>query len=361
MSSPGVYLFLGPETGEKNQVTTDLLQEFRATHGGGVDEFTFYGFEDSIDKLVETARSGSLFSSGTFIIFRGIEQVRLGEKGGVFDRYLKTPSPDCLIVLQSDEVSTSKYPTLKRLSELLPEKNKKIYWEMYESKRLGWITSYIRNRGGSMSPEAAELFLELVENNSQDMARECDKLLLLHGEGREITLEDIEHYIFHSKEENAYTIFGYLAEKDLVRSLEGLQKVFSGGEGQGIPLMAGLVRQFRTLGALKSRIPRGMPSIDLLKTMGVTFKRSQGVYQAAFQKYSAGEVARVVRLAGKYEFALREFRGAWHQRLLELFMYQTVVRGGRGELLGTDGPGSLEGSLEPDSLGFFGLSGVGGR
>lgn len=342
-----MYVFLGPESGEKARETQELKKAFKEKYHDSIEEFTLYGFEDGIPRLLELARGGSLFSAGCFITFREADQIKINDQIKQLEQYIKSPTPDCLIVFESDQVSTTKFPFLKKVSSLIPKQAQKIFWEMFENKRQSWLISYVRSHGGSISREAAELFLELVENNSQDMARECDTLLLLHQGDAEITLEDVERFIFHSKEENPYTIFGYLAERDLSRALEGLQKYVGGGEHLSIPLMGSLVRQFRVLGLLKSTFPKGVPSNDGLKEHGIAFRRAQTAYQTALQKYSALEAGRIIHLAGQYEFTLREFRSSWHHRLLELFFYQVIVRGGQGSVITSQ--------EEPDELGVFAL------
>jgi DNA polymerase-3 subunit delta len=343
-----IYVFLGPESGEKAREILEIKQAFKEKHNNSIEEYTLYGFEDGIPGLLELARGGNLFSSGCFIIFREADQIKINDQMKQLEQYIKSPSADCVIVFDSDQVSTTKFPFLKKVTSLIPKQAQKIFWEMFENKRQSWLISYVRSHGGSISREAAELFLELVENNSQDMARECDTLLLLHQGDTEITLEDVERFIFHSKEENAYSIFGYLADRDLSRALEGLHKFVGAGDHHSIPLMGSLVRQFRVLGMLKSTFPKGIPSNDTLKDHGIGFRRAQTAYQTALQKYTTLEVGRIIQLAGQYEFALREFRSSWHHRLLELFCYQVTVRGGQGSIITSQ--------EEPDQLGVFALS-----
>ncbi|KGE71871.1 DNA polymerase III subunit delta [Spirochaeta lutea] len=335
-----VYLFLGPESGEKGAAVNRLLEQYRSAAGGEIDTYTLYGFEDSLSRLVELARNGSLFSAGVFIRFRNAEQIKGTGDLSLLAEYLKKPAEQTLVVFESDETSSQKTASLKRIAAKTPKSAQKVFWEMFENQRQSWLINYIRSKGSTISTEAAELFLDLVQNNTEQMAHEADKLILLHGissgDGQqigEIVAEDIEQYIYHSKEENPFTIFKYVVERDFSLSLEGLQKVFAAGDSMGIGIMAGLLRQFRVLLGLKSDYPRGVPSQEGLKKHGVVFKRSQAIFAQGLRNFSLIELGRIVRLAGEYEFALREHRPAMHCHLLSLFCYQAVVRGGAGEVL----------------------------
>lgn len=347
MSLQPVYLFLGPENGEKARETKRLHGEFAQASGGEIDHHVYYGFDDSLSQVLAEARSGSLFSSGSFIVFRSIEEIKGNEDSNALAAYLKNPPKDAVLVLESNETSSSRTAFLKKAATLIPKPAQKVFWEMFENQRQSWLIAYLRERGGHISPQAAEAFLDLVANNTEEMARECDKLLALHPEeGREISLEDVETYIFHSREESAYTVFAYLAEKNLIAALEAVNSILAQGEGQAIGLMAGLIRQFRALATIKAATPRGEPRQDQLKAAGIIFKRAQNTFLTACRNFRAQESARVLRAAGAYEFSLRELRSPSHKHLLHLFCYQAVHGADRALV---DPPEDI------DSIGPFGL------
>ena len=347
MNQSPVYLFLGPETGEKGREVRALKEQFARDQGGNIESQVFYGFDDDLAAVLGDARNGSLFSQGRFLVFRAIEELRGSQDVVALEAYLRNPPPATVLVLESDEASSSRSSFMKKAASIIPKKAQKIFWEMFENQRQTWLISYIRENGGNISKPAAELILDLVSNNTEEMARECDKLLALHAGAGEITVDDVESYIFHSKEESPYTIFGYLAERNLGLALEALHTVLAQGEGQAIGLFAGLIRQFRTFAAIKADNPRGEPADDALKAHGVVFKRAQAAFRTACRNYSAAEAGRILKLAGSYEFALREFRSGLHSHLLQLFFYQAVVNGGVGSIV--DPP------VDEEGAGLFGL------
>lgn len=406
MSSSSVYLFLGPESGDKNREIEALRQAFRggggstgtgesaasarngSTSGGAasggsstgagagpaaasgqagvpqekspeeaarkppkksIEEHILHGFDDDAATLVRLLRSPSLFSDGIFVVFRGIEQVRGADQAALLGDYLVHPSENTVLILESTENSLAKIPVLAKHGQLIPRQNQKVFWEMFENRREDWLRSRIRERGGSISRDAAELFLETVENNTETMAWEVDKLLLMHANKSEIQVEDIETYLFHSKVETPFTVFAYLAERNLENCLAAIPGILA-SEGTGIPVLAGIVRQLRILAKIKSLQPRGVPDTALLEEVGLKFKRAQASMLAAASRFSAAETAAALALALHYEFALREFGPAMHAHLLQLFCYQVIVRGGRGTIVTR--------SAEPDRTGVFSLSGM---
>ena len=236
-----VYLLLGPEEGEKNEFISSAIETYRKNAGEEPEVYRYYPYDTDIGEIISIIRNGSLFSSYKFIILRNLEDVKgtgLKELTG----YLASPEKDATLFL-----ITSDYRPQSSVAKLVPKEQQKMFFELFENKKRDWLSRYFRSSGISVDGEAIELLLELVENNTLEMKNAADRLILYFGSGASLGADEVEEFIYHSKEENVFTLFGKIVTRDFPSSLETMRKIIDSGGTNGIQLIAGLVWQFRRL------------------------------------------------------------------------------------------------------------------
>jgi DNA polymerase-3 subunit delta len=320
---PGVYLLLGPEAGEKQDFIDSVRAAIQKRTGEKPEEAKFYQFETPVAELLAQIRNGSLFAAHRLVLLEGVEQVRTKSDVEALVAYCGKPAEDVTLLLLSEEPQVD-----KRLSAAIPSDRRKIFWEMFDNQKLGWVTSYMRRLGCAISAEAANLLLELVENNTQELRVECDRLALFFGKDHEIQFADIEHFIYHSKEENVFTLFAEIAAANFLNALEILQKIMLGSDGNPVGIMAGLTWQFRRLLGVQILLDDRYAVHDAFQRMNIRSKRTQKDYDAGRQNYKRDALERIVLLAGKYDALLRRTASSLHPLLMQMFLYSVVVRKG---------------------------------
>ena len=107
-----------------------------------------------------------------------------------------------ILILQSDTTKVE-----SALKGIFPKEGTKIFWELFEDQKRGWIVRYFREAKLTVTQDAVDVLLEMVENNTQDLKKECEKFVLFFEPGKKISGEELEQYIYHSKEENVFTLF----------------------------------------------------------------------------------------------------------------------------------------------------------
>jgi len=319
-----IFLLLGPEHGEKSEYLDALRRKISSTVGEAAEEHKLYSFESSIREAVSLLQSPSLFSSHTLVRVLGAEQYKRVEDVKVLIEYAAHPAENGTLVLESDAPGIE-----KKIEALVIPERKKIFWEMFDNQKHGYVVGYFRKKGVAIDHEAAELLLELVENGSDELRREADRLCLIFGKGSRIAAEDVERYIFHSKEENVFTLFEQIVAGDLERALDILQQLQLAGTGQANQILAGLTWQLRNLHAVRCAVDRGMTAPEATAASGVRGKRNQKLYAAAAQAMDTSAVERGLEAACKLTVELRSTRPAVHYGLLSDFVFRLTV--GRGE------------------------------
>jgi len=319
-----IFLLLGPEHGEKAEFLDAIRRKIASQTGEAPEEHKLYSFESGVREAVSLLQSPSLFSSHTLVRVLGAEQYKRVEDTKVLIEYAAHPAENGTLVLESDAPGIE-----KKIEALVIPERKKIFWEMFDNQKHGYVVGYFRKKGVAIDHEAAELLLELVENGSDELRREADRLCLVFGKGARIAAEDVERYIFHSKEENVFTLFEQIMAGDLDRALEILQQLQLAGTGQAHQILAGLTWQLRNLHAVRCAVDRGLSAAEAAAAAGVRGKRNQKLYAAAAHALDTHAVERGLKAAAELAVELRSTRPAVHYGLLSDFVFRLTV--GRGE------------------------------
>jgi DNA polymerase-3 subunit delta len=318
-----LYLLLGPETGKKNTFIADIRAAL-TLKGEPPEEYRFYGFETSIQDVVSLLRNASLFASRKLVIFNNAEDVKKKDDLGLLAEYAKNPSPDGVLVFITDAFATE-----KKLADCVGAKGTQKFYELFDNEKKGWVVNCFARRKARITSEAADLFLDMVENTTSEFERECASLCLFKGENAEITADDIETYLYHSRPETVYSLFGTICALDFEASLEILAKLFLEGEAP-VQLLGGLFRQFRSLQAYSQLLAMNVPPAEAFTRAKIYFKRNQRICSEGAKNFTAAQLDDIISLCADFDEHLRASGSGTdlHPRLFEIFLYCVIKKKG---------------------------------
>lgn len=325
MSTAPVVLFLGPEEGEKQSAIRELREAMRNRHGDDLEEHTFYAFDTPSESVVALLQNGSLFGSGTIVRYRAVEHLKRKDEYEPLQRYAENPGASALLILESSEVSVA-----KGVEQAAGPKNKRVFWEMFDNQKHGWLEGYFRRNKVKIEPEAVELMLELVQNNTMELRQEADRLISFVGDT--ITVEEVDRYIYHAREESVFSLFDALMAHDLDHALDILGKLMA--ENEAVQILLGLSWQLDRLYHLQMLRAAGLPDGELFAELArvtgrrVNSKRAQKNLLSALRAYGRLDSERILVLTGEVDALLRTVPAGYHRGLMEQFLYSVVVRGG---------------------------------
>jgi DNA polymerase-3 subunit delta len=327
------YLFLGPELGEKD----DAVEEIRRTLGaagssgapgkGGFEETSFYAGDTPAAEICAALRNGSLFTDTRLFLIKNIEAFRKKDELELLVSCVKSPQRGTVVILLSDE---TKAP--KALEEAVPSGNKRIFWELFENRKAGWVRDFFRREGCRISDEGIARVLELVENNTEALKRDCGRLARFLGKEKIIGADDAEEWLSHSREESSFTLFSRIAMGDLSGSVESLHALL-GAKESFQSILGGLGWCFRRLRDYQALAESGRLTGDRsddfeLRKIGLSSPKSRKDYQQADRFYGAGAADRFLALTAEYDIRLRSSGGALETLLMEMFLYKLIRRRG---------------------------------
>ena len=213
MAETEVYLFTGPEAGEKNEAIENL-RDAASKKNNGIEQYKYYAADVRIEDIVAQLQNASLFSPALFISLRNAEQIKQKSDIESLVSWIKASknSPNTLVLI-SEENSID-----KKIESAVPSSHKKIFWEMFENRKPQWVENFFRKNGFSISPDAVEQILEMVENNTESLKSECSRFFFCFEKGTTITSDDVEKILSHNREENAFTLFDSMADISKIHS-----------------------------------------------------------------------------------------------------------------------------------------------
>lgn len=313
------YLFCGPEIGERQDAVSAIRKGIAKNYGEVPEETSFYAGETPVSDLVSILRNGSLFSPVRLFLIKNADQLKKKEEIDLLVSYLNAPQDDTTVICLSDEISVD-----KRLDAAFSRENKRIFWELFENRKTEWVEAFFRREGFQITDDGVETILELVENNTDALKRECSRLILFLEKGVPITEAVVEKWLSHTRQESAFTLFSRIAEGDLERAIESLHTLLGAKESPQA-ILAGLNWCFHRLYDYLDLVQRG-PVTDLdLKKIGLSSKKAQKDYQQAAKRYSLQAVRRIIELLADIDVTLRALGSAPEGIIMDIFIYKIIA------------------------------------
>ncbi len=326
-----VYLLLGPEEGEKDLFVKKVIESISKTRGEKPEVRSYYPFEGDLVTILAQLRNGTLFCESRVLIIKNIEEITKKRDIDLLLEYCDAPAAQATLLLLSNEIGKIN----KRLEKKVPPKNRKIFWELFDNQKMGWIFNFFKKRNIDIDKRGAAFLLDMVENNTRELREIGEKLALYFGEGSRIDMEKVESIIYHSKEENVFTLFDRVAHRTLDSAAEVLYKIQLSREADPVQLLAGLLYQFRKLITFVRLLQENFPRSEAFNKIAVRSKRVQRVYAEGASLYSLNELETIIRLIACFDIRLRAAKSSRHGSLLQLFLYYLVHNGGRGAWMQT--------------------------
>ncbi len=330
MAAP-IFLYTGPETGEKNDQIL-LQKDALKKKFGAIDDFVYYGTDLNMSDVVAQLMTESLFTPATFVLIRSAELIKDKKDIDLLAEWIKTAENkdgSTVLVLASDELKVD-----SKLEKIVPPANRRVFWEMFENRKEQWLYSFFKKNGYSIDSEAVSSILDMVENNTEELRSECSRFFMCFPAGHTVTEYDVEQILSHNRAESAFTLFDAMAaqnstEKRLESSLLILQKIrLSKKDSDAVVILAGLLYCFRKLLLWHSIHSGHTPDEIELKKNGFSSKTARSQYSQAGKIWTAAQTAAIIALLSKTDMDIRSLGSALQDTLLVLAVYEIIVKNG---------------------------------
>ena len=322
----GVHLLLGPETGKKRAFVEQIVAAAEARFGD-TEVLRAFPYDSDLINLVATLRTPGLFISHRVVLLQEAQDLRAGQALNALADYCREPAAVSTLILTSNGMARDLPAALTRAVD---QARTRVFWEMFENEKQGWLLHYFRTREITLEASACALILELVPADGAALDALCGNLASFVGPGATISAPDIEQFLYHSKEETVFTLFDRVAERDLQGTLETVTTLLLSRRGDAVQIIGALLSQFQRLTELKELVAARTSAAAAMQKLRITSKRMQRTYQEAHRRYSDAEMAPIHRVLVEFDTRTRLLSQELAEPLLQLLLYHVVVRGGRG-------------------------------
>jgi DNA polymerase-3 subunit delta len=318
-ASPNAYIFLGPELGKKQDEVDSIKQKIQ-----DAEITTFYAGETPVSVIADTIQNNSLFSEKLLIIIKNADAIKKKDEVDLLVSCIDNLDPNTAIIMLSDEIKLA-----AALDDAVPKNNRKIFYELFEREKNEWLKQFFKREGFNIDKDSISVILEMVENNTEALKRECSRLVHFlpreeQGESQ-VRTEDVEKWLSHNREESAFTLFSRIASGDLSKALESLSVMLAAKESAQ-SILAGLAWCFRKLGDYLSLLETGDANNNFeLKKIGLSSPKARDDYAAAARRYNAESAEACLALTAEYDNLLRSPVGVMERILMDRYVYKVIT------------------------------------
>jgi DNA polymerase-3 subunit delta len=317
----GGYIFLGPETGKKQDAIEALRKKIAGSAANAIEEIVFYAGETSAVNIANAVQNHSLFAESRLFIVKNADQFKKKDEVTLIASCMRELESETTLILLSDE-----FKLAAGLDDCVPKNNRTVFYELFENEKSEWVRSFFKREGHTIDADGVDTILELVENNTDALRRECLRLMLFLPKDRAATAEDVEKWLSHSREESAFTLFSRIAAGDISRSVETLHALLAAKES-ATGILATLAWCFRKLRDYLLLLKTGDASNNFeLKKIGLSSPKARSDYAAAARRYNAAAADACLALTAEYDILTRASGAALEQVLMDVYLVKLLGR-----------------------------------
>jgi len=241
----GVYAVVGADSYLAEQAAEGLLERAVGREGRSESVQTVRGDETTWARLLDLARTGSLFAERRAILVRGAEALKGSDDGLV--EYLEDPAPGLTLILLAAKPDKRKasWKRILEQAEVVPA-------EPLKGRALrARVADELRRRGLEMDEEALDELLARVGQDLRRLMGEIDKLQAFAGGRSRLAAEDVAAVLGRGLARPLYEMADALAARRWDVTLRLLDEALEEGEAP-VYVLGVLHRSLRQMRAVRS-------------------------------------------------------------------------------------------------------------
>ena len=263
-TDPGLNHFIvGPDPYLVEAAKNRLVKIIRERAQGEVSFLKFDVEEQTPDELLAIAGTLPLFARWQIIHVKGALKLRENQAKRMGE-YLENPSASTFLIFTSGAVD--KEDRKRKIFQILAAKTRLMEvmaWR--ETEMRAKVRDRLKRSDFHISEEALDFLLETVGSDLGRISHEIEKLTLLVGEERKITLNHVMEMLGFSRQHSVFEFIDALAGKDKVKSLHLANELMSDSSQalQVIALMHRPIRQLIQMKELSGQMSSGEISREI--------------------------------------------------------------------------------------------------
>jgi DNA polymerase-3 subunit delta len=299
-----IYILMGDEVYYIDKLSDFITNNVLPENERSFNQTVIYGKDVAdISMIADTARRFPMMANYQVVIVREAQEIKKIEE---LEAYVKNPLKSTILVIcykgKTIDKRTSFYKTVVKNGEILESV------QLYENEISGWISSYIKQQGFEVEPEAASILSDFLGNDLSRIVNELNKLFTVLPENRKkINSLDIEENIGISRDYNTFELSKAISNRDVVKANKIASHFDKNPKEYPFVLtIVTLFSQFSKILKLHALRRQRLDNRDIIAALGINpfFMRD---YEVAARNYNMLQTVKIISLLREYDMKSKGF------------------------------------------------------
>lgn len=286
-----IYLITGAENYLKEQVLKAIIRRGNFHKSDDFDFITINAFDKpSPADVLQNLEALPFLAEKRIVIIKDYDSLLIRNKE-ILAEYSEKPLSSTVLIL----VATK--PDLRKKNEKKLIKNSCcIDCAAPKSVRdiNNWLTQEVRRRKLRINDATINMFSQFLEQDYFIAANELDKLELLLGKEKQISLDDIKKSLGRSRTRSVFELQNALGKRNKKLSMQLLENIFEAEPDAGVYIIVMLNRYFKIIWKIRALAKTGLSAFDIEKNyLPEVFAFFRKDYIAAARLYKYEEIENI--------------------------------------------------------------------
>lgn len=250
------------------------------------------------DGIVAMASSFPMMADYRLIVVKNVHRLAATDKKRLLE-YVESPLESTILALTATKIDRRQqfYSGLIKKSQWVESK------PLYENQAVDWVTRQLREKGATISHDAASFLVQQVGTSIWSLENELNKLMTYAIGQKQFTLDDVTAVAGVSRKYNTWELADAVGQRDLQTSIDIMKHLFD--EGASAPgILIVLAQRILLLMQVRAALDRNMPQAQLAQSLGLKpFFVKLYVQQAS--KYRVGQLQRGLKILRNADYAIK--------------------------------------------------------
>lgn len=311
------YFLFGQDAFLVEQARRTLVRAVEAQYEGQVSVVTSDLDELSVDELLNSAQSLSMFAPRQVFLVKSATKLRENQSKKLA-AYLADPNPQTMMIFLAGDLDRDQRK--KKIFEVLSAGSKVVELAPLDGRELlAWIEAQVEKQGFSIETAAVKFLLELQGDDLGRLHQELEKAMLYAGTETHITLPMIEAVSGFAAGHTLSEFLEATAARNKCKALQLVDEIFFTGKETGLAFwwFGQQLRQWLQFSELAGKLP---PAV-IGKQVGVYSPAAAAKMMNQAKQFSRASLIRAISRLADVDDKMK--RSSADSRLaMELLVYE---------------------------------------
>jgi len=300
--SNGVYVIAAKEDSLVNAECEKLLEKLLEPQQRVTGLFKADPAEVSVSEVLDELRTAPFLTDRRVVVVKGADKF-VSENRGLLEKYFDNPCPTGILVL-----TVSSWSAQTKLARKLPKVGKLLSVRQPGPRQLpGRLVKYSSDaHGKNLTPDAAELLIELTGDELPRLYSEIDKLALFADAEKAITASHIESLIGHNRLFNAFAVIDACLAGKPAAAVDRLRSMFAEDKSTAFSVVGAFAFHFRRMFNAKVMLEEGTRPAEIANRLRI-WSNKDGFF-TQLRKMSLSRIGTILQQLAATDYAIKTGR-----------------------------------------------------